>query len=238
MWMKPKITFSAQKDVLHAAPHPRAAVKFMPKWIREIDRNLPERQLSIKACLPVIEAVANGYVIPLWADLRITLSEHNGGVHLYAEFPSIISRPDDYDGMVASHTWEQVGDSSPFVDMSLHQVPMKLTNPWDIKTPKGYSVLIKSPPYGDHHLHVLEGIVDTDTFNIGINLPFVWTGRELGEWVIPKGTPIAQVIPFKRTQTTLEVCATDEVARERQVLNLRSVFKDGYRSMFWHKRRK
>jgi hypothetical protein len=42
----------------------------------------------------------------------------------------------------------------------------------------------------------MEGVVDTDTFPLSINFPFFLRSDFSG--TIPHGTPIAQVIPFKR----------------------------------------
>ena len=44
---------------------------------------------------------------------------------------------------------------------------------------------------------IMDGIVDTDSYNALVNFPFF-----LNDWsyegLIPAGTPMAQVIPFKR----------------------------------------
>lgn len=235
IWNKPKITFSTQERLLGVIPHPQRAMKFMPDWLKALPRDVKGGR-TVKTCVPVLDAVSNGYVIPLWADLKVSVTSQSGEFILNVEFPLSITRSAD-EGMVGHHDWEQVGDACPLKDMSLHKTPLKLTNPWDIKTSDGYSVLIKTPAYNDHHLHILEGVVDTDTFNVGINFPFIWTGSEVGEWLIPKGTPLAQVIPFKRIQPDLVVRATDEKTREIQMLQLTSEFNDRYRYMFWHKRK-
>ena len=56
---------------------------------------------------------------------------------------------------------------------------------------------------------VLDGVVDTDTYYNNINFPFIWTGGS-GEFVIPKGTPLVQVIPFRRESSEFSVGAIDK----------------------------
>lgn len=238
MWGEPKITFSTREDLLGAIPHPRPAIKFMPKWMHGLDKDVVgeggQHTRSVKSCVPVIDAISNGFIIPLWADLEVTLSFDEGRFDLYVTFPQNILGGD---GMVGTHLLEQVGAESPLTNTSLHRDPMKLSNPWSIKTPAGYSALIKAPPYQTSNLQILEGVVDTDTFNVEVGLPFVWTGRDVGTWIIPKGTPLAQVVPFKRTRGRMDVSAHDENQLAKQRVTLMTMFQDRYRRAFWHKRR-
>ena len=234
---KPTVTFAASKTLVDALPHPRPAAKFMPKWLQAMEKNgdksVHASKPTIKSCLPVIEAVSNGYIIPLWADLIIKIDETNS---LYAEFSGNITKELGHE-MLTCQLQEEIGQNNGLTNMSVHGIPLKFSTPWDIITPPGYSVLIKSPPYVDHNIHILEGVVDTDTYTIAINFPFVWTGRERGEWLIPRGTPIAQVIPFKRIETRLEIAVADKTRRETNKHLLNSIRVDKYRKLFWHKRK-
>ena len=47
------------------------------------------------------------------------------------------------------------------------------------------------------------GVVDTDTYTALIHLPFFATGPD-GVHVIERGTPLVQVIPFRRADAALE----------------------------------
>jgi hypothetical protein len=44
---------------------------------------------------------------------------------------------------------------------------------------------------------IASGVVDTDSYRAPIHFPFFATGAE-GVYEIKKGTPVAQVIPFRR----------------------------------------
>ena len=84
----------------------------------------------------------------------------------------------------------------------------KFLNPFIIKTPPGYSCLFLSPMNNrDDRFEIIPGIVDTDTFEYEINFPFVINGDkyETLETVIERGTPIAQIIPFKRESWEMEI---------------------------------
>ena len=73
----------------------------------------------------------------------------------------------------------------------------KLKSPWGFKTPKGYSSFFFSPRYSDSLIEILPAIVDTDMHH-EVNFPFVYKGEEGVQNKIELGTPVIQVIPFKR----------------------------------------
>jgi len=78
---------------------------------------------------------------------------------------------------------------------------LKWMNPWRIETPKDYSLLFL-PPLNrlDSPIIPLTGLVDTDTFDNIVNIPFIHSMLEPGgsEIMIPAGTPICQIIPVRR----------------------------------------
>jgi hypothetical protein len=80
---------------------------------------------------------------------------------------------------------------------------------------------------------LLDGVVDTDTYYNNINFPFLWTGGD-GEFFIAKGTPLVQVIPFRRESHELEVSATDLDKRKSVISTLGTKLKNGYRDELWH----
>ena len=112
-------------------------------------------------------------------------------------------------------------------------------NPWSIKTPKGWSVQFKNPANNwSNNIHILEGVVDTDEYFTPINFPFVWTGSEEGEWIIPKGTPLVQVTPFKRIDTDIEVGIRNPRKEGELTNKLLTKYYDRYKTYCWHKRKK
>jgi hypothetical protein len=96
---------------------------------------------------------------------------------------------------------------------------LKFHNPWTIRTPPGWSCLFAPPlnrPGGI--VEVLSGVVDTDVYVAPVNLPFVALAGD-GVHTIAKGTPLAQVIPFRRDTLTIEGIVraeSDDEADERE----------------------
>jgi hypothetical protein len=90
---------------------------------------------------------------------------------------------------------------------------LKWMNPWRIETPKDYSLLFL-PPLNrlDNPIIPLTGLVDTDTFDNIVNIPFIHSMLEAGgpEVIIPAGTPICQVIPVRRDTWTSKVTWLDK----------------------------
>jgi hypothetical protein len=75
----------------------------------------------------------------------------------------------------------------------------KIDSPWIVKTPKGYSTLCIAPLNNrDIMFEAVSGVIHTDVFTTYMNIPFIWTGPPDFTGVIKKGTPLVQMIPFKR----------------------------------------
>jgi hypothetical protein len=55
--------------------------------------------------------------------------------------------------------------------------------------------------------------------------------------LIPKGTPIAQVIPFKREGWHMEIGSDKDVKEHNKIIEkMRTKFFDRYKSMFWSRK--
>ena len=76
---------------------------------------------------------------------------------------------------------------------------LKFMSCWYIKTPPGYSTMFTAPfcrSSADLPMHALSGVVETDRMQDVINFPMAI--RRPLPFVISKGTPLVQAIPFKR----------------------------------------
>ena len=79
---------------------------------------------------------------------------------------------------------------------------------------------------------ILPGIVDTDDSYSPVNFPMVINDPDF-EGLIPKGTPIAQVIPFKRESWTMQFGGDKErKEQEENTAHLNTKFFDRYKTMF------
>jgi hypothetical protein len=108
--------------------------------------------------------------------------------------------------IISSHKQEQlIGYPVP---EGFYNTAFKFINLWTIKTPKEWSCLFVHPLHQeDLPFKSLSAVVDTDKFPAPVNFPFFLKKNFSG--LIPKGTPMIQVIPFKR-QKFVSSCSWDE----------------------------
>ena len=137
-----------------------------------------------------------------------------------------------------THSWQQLR-GSPMVEKNGKIPFLKILNPWRIETPAGYSCLFLPPMNNsDDRFEIIPGIVDTDTYTKEINFPIVLNGdkyKEL-ETCIKKGTPYAQVIPFKRESWKMEIKKFKKKNFiEDTVFHHLNLWRR-YKTYFWHKK--
>ena len=77
-------------------------------------------------------------------------------------------------------------------------------------------------------VEVFSGVVDTDRYPSPVNFPFVPIGAD-GVHILPKGTPLVQVIPFARAARRGEVRAeTEAEAGERERVHRNTLAGEGW----------
>ncbi len=145
--------------------------------------------------------MTTGWIIPLAATVRLEIRD--GGKHVEAGW--------EFDRqMVSNHGAFQVA-GNPYEP----RPPMKFHNYWTVRTAPGWSCLFVPPLNRPHDVvTVLSGIVDTDAFPTPVNFPFVAVAAD-GVHVLPKGTPLVQVIPFRRADAAIGATVRPESADER-----------------------
>lgn len=226
---------------------PKPASRYVPEWYKNTssyaeyekkpfdDGTSPS---TIKKCIPVFDAITAGYIIESPADVYVSLKDVEQDSEEFGESPinSGLTKT-QYFNWSAFH----LIDFHPIIQAPYHpsrnnfSYP-KWNNPWGIKTPKGYSCMFVQPMHRESVFTILPGIVDTDTYNPPVNFPFVINDPNF-EGLIPKGTPIAQVIPFKR-DSWKSYSGNDEDALEilQNRIKLSTKFFDKYKTMFWEKK--
>jgi hypothetical protein len=189
---RPHIQFlceSRDKGVI-AEPVPARTVQ--PAWFKKlpgVDREqltATDNGLTVKRCVPFLDALSLGWIVPLAATVRLEIGDEGRTVTAGWEFDrEMVSHHNP--GQTAGGPWEP-------------RPTMKFHNPWTIRTPPGWSCLFVPPlnrPNGV--FEVLSGFVDTDTYVAPVNFPFVATASD-GVHTLPKGMPIIQVVPFPRDE--------------------------------------
>lgn len=208
---------------------PVPASKLLPDWYKNTKSYIGGEKkptgdggtaATIKRCIPVFDVMSAGYIITSPADVFVSI-KNNAQWFEWSNF-----------GLISFHPIEQAPEHpgrKPF------PYP-KWMNPWAITTPKGYSTLFVQPFHRESVFTILPGIVDTDQYTAPVNFPFVINDPSF-EGLIPKGTPIAQVIPFKRDSWSMELGNKEDFDIQVKVSKkLQSKFFDRYKSMFWAKK--
>ena len=176
-----------------------------------------------KKCIPMLDAITSGYIIPLWADVQAR--QENGSTKL--------------SWRVSNDVFQVHGVYSSMVDTPLGYDPqvLKFINTWRIVTPPGYSVLITQPfGYRNTPFQAIPAIIDTDTSTTEI-LPPMWI-REGFEGIIEKGTPLVQITPFKRDNWESEFSYMNENEyRYLEDRNFNSYLKNHYVRKVWQKKK-
>lgn len=221
-----KITFTNTLDVPEEYI-PKPATISVPEWYKNLESYLGGDKKpagngnttgTIKRCMPVFDAIINGYILYTYTDIWISQKD---GMPWY-EWPSF-----------QPIQWHPVEQAPNHPNRNGHQTSYpKWINPWAIQTPPGYSVLFIQPMHRESAFTILPGIVDTDQYNAPVNFPFVLNDVNY-EGLIPAGTPMAQVIPFKRESWEMSIGTQEDFDKQNKTtIRLRTRFFDSYKSQF------
>jgi hypothetical protein len=212
--------------------YPCPAIKQLPNWYKNMSgyegepKTAHQRRESatMKRCMPLLDAMSAGYYLKTFTELSIETTEQGLNFN-WAFAPDI-----DY------VTYHSLGAVSGYKDLDLRLGAPKLYNPWCIATPPGYSVLIIPPMHQPSiGIRILEGVVDTDTYTHSIQLPFLVDENFTGD--IPAGTPVAQVIPFKRDDFKMSIGKDEDRQKSLRIgMSIRSNFQNGYKSLYRKKK--
>ena len=234
----PKIEFIADTkaySIIFDKPEP--AKNFIPEWYKKTKSNFPGNFIermdhetgnplrTVKACMPVFDIITAGYIITLPAEVYVSASEGSA--------PGTMWSIDDF-SVIGSHGNAQFKEMK--LDESYYETAIKFINPWIIKTPPGYSCMFIQPSMRDDlPFQIIPAIVDTDKHPVPINFPTFF--KKNFEGILPLGTPIVQVIPFKRetwssvysyNETTAEASAEFQMAKRK--------FQNRYKTFFRSKK--
>ena len=236
--MAKDIKFTPLFDNVIEMFYPKPSSEYIPDWYKNQSPYTNDKRhvndngvinSTIKKCIPVFDSITAGYIIVTCMDIEIEKKD-DGSYYKWARaFKSSLGVVEP----IVFHRSEQA-DKHPFFSYGTN--PPKFTNPWSIQTPKGYSTLFITPMHRDLPFEILPGIVDTDRHISEVNFPFFlkdpnWSG------MIPAGTPIAQVIPFKRDAWKKSIGGKKE--KEKAIKATQTIllfFSNAYKTLFWSKK--
>lgn len=195
-WGNDIIKFYCVPNLYGKIPEPKPAIKNFPEWFKDLEPQhmspkderdvFGQHPMTAKMCLPMIDAMALGYYIPLAADVRVRTNHdctqfkvHHGDVHI-----------------VDFHDSYQVGGDHKIIKNQGRI--LKFINHWVIRTAPGWSTLFISPlNHFNAPFTAIAGMVDTDVYWKHVHFPVIWNVPD-ADMTITAGTPIVTAIPIKR----------------------------------------
>lgn len=218
-------------------PKPKPSIKDMPEWYKKMEGLLPDSVIekvgvadpthpvlgSIKHCMPVFDSLSAGYL--LYSPIDLIVSQVDGKP--YYEWYS------SDESLLGWHPKEQ----AELHPLSNTEMLPKWLNPWSIETPEGYSCLFMHPMHReDLPFITMSGIVDTDAYTAPVALPFSFKNPS-SEIYIPAGTPICQVIPFKRDTWEMKIgLIENKIKAGNQSWKLRKLKQFRYKYGYWNRK--
>ncbi|MGV6811802.1 MAG: hypothetical protein ACWA47_06120 [Brevirhabdus sp.] len=230
-----KIEFLCDPSLVDRIPHPAPSARFLPEWFRDLPRDMgmPDAHglpgLTVRACLPVADVMAQGWIIPLPFDIWTVLDPVSGQL----EFRWDTDIP--FNPMEPHHPGQIGADMPPFEG----EQPLKFLNPWRVVVPSGWSAMFLHPV---NHFELpfvaFNGSVDCDALDVPVNVPFLWRGPQRPSR-LPAGTPMVQVIPYERAAQIRHGEARAENGAESRTRKDALVRKYGEESVYareWRRR--
>jgi hypothetical protein len=244
-----EIEFSAHEDYFALKEdYPIPTKLNVPEWYKKLEHTISYK--TVKGCMPFLDSLTSGYLLKMPQDFYVrhnvdnkneqgeifkdsfqTFALHGDSQILHAKRLNLNSNLD-------VHTTQQL-EGSPYIEKNKNLPFFKITNPWKIKTPKGYSCLFVPPlNNSDDRFSIIPAIVDTDTFPNEINFPIVINGDKypILEDTIEKGTPYVQIIPFKRDSWKMII----KPRKQKEIQNSRLFYHlkllNFYKDRYWNKK--
>jgi len=228
--------FNAEIAQLYECPKPASAS--LPHWYREAPLHLDGDKetglsattnavsnLTIKGCSPFLDALTTGYMFVLPFDVEFRRNAQGMTNVRWATNMNLIG----------GHAPEQApGLPTPF---NGSPTILKWSPGWRVSTPAGYSSIFTHPfNRADLPFQTMTGVVDTDTYSLGVDIPFQLLNINRDIFILEKGTPICQVIPFKRDDWESETLEFDEESNKKGIFALKSKIVRSYRTQYWQKK--
>lgn len=203
----------------------------IPQWyknvlnIREDKFKLPFK-LTVKSCIPFLDSLSIGYMILTSQDIMVKQGNELNNFELSWNI--------DEKDLVSITTRN-----------SKHQIPVPFGYreeefiwkvPFNFKLPLGYSLLISHPANRyDLPFITTSGVVDCDTEMLTSGkLPFFMNKNFQG--IIPAGTPIAQIIPFKRDNWSKEFDENLSLESKKLTFKIMKTATGFYKKNIWSKK--
>jgi hypothetical protein len=213
---------------------PSPASKEIPDWYKQtmpyhhghnFELSFDGPANTVKGCMPVLDVISTGWIQKTWCDIYIERNEEGQVYFQHAADPQIVSFRDI----------KSIGNM-PIPD-GYSAISFQWQRPWRVITPPGHSVLYTHPFYRtDLPFMSVSAVVDTDSYHSEGKVAFFLKDGFTG--IIPKGTPMYQIIPFQKDAWVGQKLPLTEELKDKfasENFDVRSVFKGGYRKKYWNR---
>lgn len=210
---------------------PKPAKRLLPSWFKSAESTFlspddNKEHAGLKKCMPFFDAMVSGYYITMPANITVTRDKDGNAV-----FNSDDPLFQDFIG----ERQGAIGGTMPRPEgyMNNHFI---FKNIWSWKTPRNWSVLVTHPLNSwDLPFKTSSAIMDSDEFVGPGNIPFFFSASFEG--VIPKGTPIAQLIPIKRSAWMM--IENDQSLKDVANTKVHIVRGENtpYKKIMWHRKK-
>lgn len=216
------ITFRCPAEMRDYLPKPYPAKRGIPDWYKKMPMSAYSDDLeadvqTLKQCLPFLDAMSYGFIVPLPVDITVDGQEFSWDWDLP-------QRNDDHESVnlglygqspLGFHTPAQA-TGTPYFNEDAGFA--KFNCFWTMELEPGYSLYVTHPANRfDLPFRTINGLVDADTFyDTFINFPVLWVDPDF-KGVLAKGTPIAQCIAVKREGHALNFEDIDQAHAEKLV---------------------
>jgi len=210
---------------------PAPAAEHLPDWFKKLNSvEVPSKFLTAQSCRGIYDVMTSGYLVFWPIDVTISKDENN------KLFMKQTGR-DDMEierGLFHPHTHLQLGHY-PDANLSAQKFGVeKVGLPYKMKTSKKTSLMMIQPPYRPElKTEVMPGIIDTDKFYSPLNVLFTIKPVDFTKDIkISAGTPLAQLVPFVRSEWKIKYNKLDEQLDQTTQENLMFINKH-YQKKLW-----
>lgn len=186
---------------------------------------------SARACPAITDVLTHGYVMYSGIDVYFDTTDDE------VKAQRVQGVPQDRDGneiLYRNDPWQT--NDILYTPAGFSPQTFKMDPMYGIRTDEGYSVLITSIFYRDDlPWRFMDAIIDSDKFGVYDHISF-WIKNDF-KGVVKQGTPMFQVIPFKREDFEMVIRDYDENQHVSQSHGVYSTFTQGYKKHFWNRKK-
>jgi hypothetical protein len=229
------ITFVAKNEFIYEATQaPIPSKSMIPGWYRDMPTHETKcpafedghgnQNATFKQCMPFFDSFTLGYIMVTPCDVMVEKNFDGSSVNVYTH---------KMFDLIGNRGGPRV-NSMP-IPKDFYQTEFTWMTQWEAKTPKGYSTLYTHPiNRPELPFYTVSGVMDTDEWYITGNHPFII--KKGFEGVIPMGTPMMSMIPFKRENWKSNSRSIEQMEHDVLQSKVRRHATAGYRKECWSKK--